>query len=58
MTEENMENQQDILALNLKQQDLEDLMPEVRQIYQRRVKMQLMTTVSIFDYVDVMTANF
>ena len=43
MTEEDMENLQDILALNLQPHDLEDLKPEVKQIYDRRVRMQLIT---------------
>ena len=42
-----MENRQDILAINLKQLDLEDLKPEVRQIYSRRMRIQLMSVESI-----------
>ena len=55
MTEEDMENRQDILALNLYPHDLEDLKPEVRRIYDRRVRMQLMTVESIEGFVDIIS---
>ena len=57
MSVRDMENRQDILTVKLEQHDLEDLKQEVRQIYELRKKMQLMTSVSIFDHVDILTAN-
>ena len=53
MTEEDMENLQDILDMNLQPHDLEDLKPKVRQIYSRRMEMKLMTVKAIEDYVDI-----
>ena len=44
-----MENRQDILTIKLEQHDLEDLKPEVRQIYELRKKMQLMTAETMQD---------
>ena len=48
-----MENLQDILDMNLQPHDLEDLKPEVKQIYDRKVKMQLLTVESIENFVDI-----
>ena len=48
-----MEDLQDILELNLQPHDLDDLRPKVRQIYSRRMELQLMTVKSIEDFVDI-----
>ena len=39
--------------MNLQPHDLEDLKPEVKQIYERKVRMQLMTVESIENFVDI-----
>ena len=50
-----MEIIQDIMALNLQPHDLEDLKPEVKRIYDRRLRMQLMTVESIDDFHDIIS---
>ena len=43
MTEEDMKNRHDIQELNLQPHDLDDLKPEVRRIYDRRINLQQIT---------------
>ena len=50
-----MKNLQDVRALNLQPHDLEDLKPEVKHIYDRRLRMQLMTVESIDDFHDIIS---